>query len=108
MMDASLAAKSTCLDESMAECAELFHLLAEASRQKEKDLAEMWAMLNEVEVRATKIEKVLNKGCQGHDKGLGNRGGTWRGQGPGLSYKGGGMGSRNMGLQCSDGGGGGL
>lgn len=56
MAEASLATKSTCLDESTMECVKLYHLLAE----REKDLAEARVALSEIEARVAKVEKVLD------------------------------------------------
>lgn len=60
MVEASLAAKFAYLGKSTIECVELYHLLAEAHSQKEKDLAKAQMALDEAKVRVTKVEKALN------------------------------------------------
>lgn len=60
-MEASLIAKSTCFDESIAEYTELHHLSVEAWSQREKHLTEAWIALGKAEFRAIKVEKVLGE-----------------------------------------------
>lgn len=55
-IEASLVAKSTHFDESLAKSVKLCLLLAEARSQVEKDLAKAGEALGKVEMRATKVK----------------------------------------------------